>query len=400
MRRVLEQRVARDVDLVEADVLAEVAEPERQAVRDDVDVVPAPCELLAELGRHRPRAAHGRVADDADPQSRITWWPFANTSILPSEDVGEPKAVAGEGRDEPEPALLQRAAGEERVARAAQPLGPALVALLERAERLLVETVDLVQRAPARRRGGGAQRRVVAPERLLEGARLAHDRLARAGEGGLDVGIRLARPARDERPPGRPRGRGASAPRCRARAPASARRSSRSAAAGSPVAGCRSARTTGRSGRGTPPRPARRRTPPSGGGRPAPAGAAARPGSTARGRPRAGAAPRRPRAARACRGPRSCRSRTRAPGAGPRRRGTRSGTPAAPAPAGGSRRRAAPVPRSIARRDVGEPSRISRARRGAASAFSSGSEGSRTTRPGRSRETKRANAPDTVSPGT
>ena len=66
VRRVLEQRVARDVHLVEADVLLEVAEAERQAVGDEVDVVAAARELLAELGRHRARAAHRRIADDPD----------------------------------------------------------------------------------------------------------------------------------------------------------------------------------------------------------------------------------------------------------------------------------------------------------------------------------------------
>ena len=77
VRRVLEEGVARDVHLVEADVLLEVAEAEGQAVRDDVDVVAAARQLLAELGRHRPGAAHRRVADDADLHRRTTWWPRA-----------------------------------------------------------------------------------------------------------------------------------------------------------------------------------------------------------------------------------------------------------------------------------------------------------------------------------
>ena len=122
-----------------------------------MDVVAAPRQLLAELGRDRARAADGRVADDADPHSRITWWPRAKRSSRSRSTSDEREAVAGERRDEAEPALLQRAAGQQRVARAAQALRAALVALLERAQRLLVQRVDLVQRATAGRDGCAAR---------------------------------------------------------------------------------------------------------------------------------------------------------------------------------------------------------------------------------------------------
>ena len=211
------------------------AEPERQAVGDDVDLVAAARELLAELGRHRARAAHRRIADDADPHSDTTWCPRAN-GVEPlaraSGTIARPCRATS--ADEAEPALLQRAARQQRVARAAQPLGAALVALLERAQRLLVQALDLVQRAPAaprpRPRAASGRAR---PSASSTRAQLALDRLARPGEGRLDVGVVLARPARHEPPRGRPRGRRASAPRPRARAPAAARRASRSAAAAS-----------------------------------------------------------------------------------------------------------------------------------------------------------------------
>ncbi len=197
--RVLEERVARDVHLVEADVLLEVAEAERQPVGDDVDVVAPAGELLAELGRHRPRAADGRVADDPDLHSRTTWWPRAKGSRRRLEVGEERQAVPADGAHEAEPALLERAPGEEGVAGSPEAVRAPLVALLEGAQGLLVEALDLVERAPAGRGGGRAQRRVVGAEGLLDAAHLALDRLARAGEGGLDVRVGLAGPARDER---------------------------------------------------------------------------------------------------------------------------------------------------------------------------------------------------------
>ena len=53
--------------------LARVAEAERQAPADEVDVVAAAGELLAELGGDGARAAHGRVAGDADSHRRTAW---------------------------------------------------------------------------------------------------------------------------------------------------------------------------------------------------------------------------------------------------------------------------------------------------------------------------------------
>ena len=60
VRRVLEEAVGGDVDLVVTDVLVEVVQPEGQAVGHEVDAVPAARELLAQLGGHRARAADGR----------------------------------------------------------------------------------------------------------------------------------------------------------------------------------------------------------------------------------------------------------------------------------------------------------------------------------------------------
>jgi hypothetical protein len=66
VRWVLEQAVRREVDLVVADVLLELVQAEGQPVGDEVHGVAAARELLAELGRHRARSAHGRIARDPD----------------------------------------------------------------------------------------------------------------------------------------------------------------------------------------------------------------------------------------------------------------------------------------------------------------------------------------------
>ena len=46
--------------------LLELVQAERQPVGHEVHGVAAACELLAQLGRHRTRAADGRIAGDAD----------------------------------------------------------------------------------------------------------------------------------------------------------------------------------------------------------------------------------------------------------------------------------------------------------------------------------------------
>ena len=107
--------------------------------------------------------------------------------------------MAAEGAHEPEPALLERAPGEEAVPGPPQALRAALVALLEGPEGLLVEPLHLVQRAPPSRRRGRAQGRIVGAERRLHRNHLAVDRVARPRERGLHVRVGLACPARDER---------------------------------------------------------------------------------------------------------------------------------------------------------------------------------------------------------
>src|SRR5205814_7576129 len=77
----LEEAVGGEVHLVVPHVLLELVEPEGQAVGDEVHAVAAARELLAQLGRHRPRAAHRRIAGDADPHRWITWWPRAQGSM-------------------------------------------------------------------------------------------------------------------------------------------------------------------------------------------------------------------------------------------------------------------------------------------------------------------------------
>jgi hypothetical protein len=81
--RVLEERVVRDRDLVEADVGLAAGEAEGLRVGDEVDLVAARGELDAELGGDDAGAAVGGVAGDADLHSqaagggdaeRAVWW--------------------------------------------------------------------------------------------------------------------------------------------------------------------------------------------------------------------------------------------------------------------------------------------------------------------------------------
>src|SRR5439155_26562271 len=64
--RLVEQRVARRVDLVKGEAGMELAEPERNIAADQVDLMPALGQLDRQLGRDDPAAADRRVADDAD----------------------------------------------------------------------------------------------------------------------------------------------------------------------------------------------------------------------------------------------------------------------------------------------------------------------------------------------
>ncbi len=64
--RVLEERVASDVDFVEVDPRAELPEPERLLVGDEVHLVAARGERDAEFGRERARTAVGGIAGNAD----------------------------------------------------------------------------------------------------------------------------------------------------------------------------------------------------------------------------------------------------------------------------------------------------------------------------------------------
>jgi hypothetical protein len=72
VRRVLEEAVRREVDLVVADVLLELVQPEGQSVGHEVHGVAAPRQLLAELGRHRARSSHRRITRDPDVHRWIT----------------------------------------------------------------------------------------------------------------------------------------------------------------------------------------------------------------------------------------------------------------------------------------------------------------------------------------
>ena len=60
VRRILEERIAADVDLVEVDARQEVRQPEWLLVGDEMDLVPALRERDAELGRDGAGAAVGR----------------------------------------------------------------------------------------------------------------------------------------------------------------------------------------------------------------------------------------------------------------------------------------------------------------------------------------------------
>src|ERR1019366_445696 len=64
--RVLEQRVAVDIDLVEVDVGLAAVQAERRRRGDEVDFVAACGELNAELGGDHTAAAIRGVAGDAD----------------------------------------------------------------------------------------------------------------------------------------------------------------------------------------------------------------------------------------------------------------------------------------------------------------------------------------------
>ena len=70
VRALLEQRVVDRRDFVEGHALDDAPQPERAGIGDEVDVVPAPGELQAQLGRDRAGAAVGRVTGDADSHAR------------------------------------------------------------------------------------------------------------------------------------------------------------------------------------------------------------------------------------------------------------------------------------------------------------------------------------------
>src|SRR5947199_234334 len=69
-RALLERRVVDRGDFVEGHALDDARQPERAGIGDEVDVVPAPGELQAQLGRDRAGAAVGRVTGDADSHAR------------------------------------------------------------------------------------------------------------------------------------------------------------------------------------------------------------------------------------------------------------------------------------------------------------------------------------------
>jgi hypothetical protein len=65
--RVVEEPQRGAIHLVEADVLVELVGAHQEALRDEVDLVVAARQVQPQLVRDRARAAHGRVAGDADP---------------------------------------------------------------------------------------------------------------------------------------------------------------------------------------------------------------------------------------------------------------------------------------------------------------------------------------------
>ncbi len=64
--RMLEQRIVKQLHLMEVDVAFAAGEPERRGRRDEMDIVAARRELDAELGRDDAGAAVGWVTGDAD----------------------------------------------------------------------------------------------------------------------------------------------------------------------------------------------------------------------------------------------------------------------------------------------------------------------------------------------
>ncbi len=72
VRRIVEEGIALDVDLVEEDVAGHVGEPKREIRRDEVDLVAAFGEALAEFRSYHPAAAVGGITGDADFHERTT----------------------------------------------------------------------------------------------------------------------------------------------------------------------------------------------------------------------------------------------------------------------------------------------------------------------------------------
>ena len=88
VRRILEERIRRNVDFVVVDVLDEVRQPERLRVADEMDLVSATRELDAELGGDDAGAAvHGR-ARDADRHTLPPLSPQAATMAAASSPAG------------------------------------------------------------------------------------------------------------------------------------------------------------------------------------------------------------------------------------------------------------------------------------------------------------------------
>ena len=161
---------------------------------------PRRAELLAELGGDGARSAHGRVAGDADVHSGSPWCPRAQRIDARAERRRRPPRPWRATRPiQPSPRSWKRAAGQQRVARAPQAVGARLVALLERARRLLLQRLHLVQ-GPAARRSSAAARRVgsSAPSALLHPRHLALRMASRARvKAASTSGWASPRPARE-----------------------------------------------------------------------------------------------------------------------------------------------------------------------------------------------------------
>ena len=282
--RVLEEEVGGHVHLVEADVLAG-SPPRRKGSRYEMKWMswPRRASCLPSSAATAPEPPTVGIAGDPDPHSAMTWWPRAQGSIAASASARQGRGRGGRGaRREARPRSWKappgKSASRVRRSRSARAWS-----------RFFRARSDFSCRAS--RSGGGrgrgptsaAPRSVgsTAARRLSTSPSLALHRLAGAREGGLDLGVGLARPPRHDGLGIALRGRASlrpSASRVRAWAGLHEGDAGPGQEHGAGDAEVRVGRA--RSGRGRRSPRARRRRPRSAAARPGPAGAGARPGSS------------------------------------------------------------------------------------------------------------------------